>query len=81
LKSWVKQKLLHNFRAAYVDVLSRQQSRFNRRVVDALAELAERDSDPALRAELAELRRRCDELAERVNRVEAGDREPLRAAG
>jgi hypothetical protein len=44
LKHWVKQKLLHNFKTAYVDVLSRQQSAFNRQVVTALAELGDGQS-------------------------------------
>lgn len=41
LKRWVKRKLLGNFKRAYVDVLSRQQSAFNTRVLAALAELTE----------------------------------------
>jgi hypothetical protein len=44
LASWkrrVKQKLLNNFRRAYVDVLSRQQSAFNDQVLLALAQLAD----------------------------------------
>jgi glycosyltransferase involved in cell wall biosynthesis len=44
LASWkrrIKQKLLNNFKHAYVDVLSRQQSAFNRSVLAALHELAE----------------------------------------
>jgi hypothetical protein len=40
-KLQIKSKLLNNFKLAYVDVLSRQQSRFNRAVLDALQELAE----------------------------------------
>jgi glycosyltransferase involved in cell wall biosynthesis len=44
LKRWIKKKLLHNFRTAYVDVLSRQQSAFNRQVVTALAELGDGQS-------------------------------------
>src|SRR5262249_13625927 len=35
-KRWVKQKLLNNFKRAYVDVLSRQQSAFNRQTLAAL---------------------------------------------
>ena len=44
LASWkrrVKRKLLYNFKHAYVDVLSRQQSAFNRAVLAALADLVE----------------------------------------
>ena len=40
-KRWIKQKLLGNFKNAYVDVLSRQQSAFNRQTLTALQELAE----------------------------------------
>jgi hypothetical protein len=40
-KRWIKRKLLGNFKHAYVDVLSRQQSRFNQRVLTALTELAD----------------------------------------
>jgi glycosyltransferase involved in cell wall biosynthesis len=36
LKRWVKQKLLNNFRRAYVDVLARQQTEFNQRVLALL---------------------------------------------
>jgi glycosyltransferase involved in cell wall biosynthesis len=41
LKLRIKRKLLGNFKHAYVDVLSRQQSRFNQRVLAALQELTE----------------------------------------
>lgn len=41
LKRWVKRKILGNFQRAYVDVLSRQQSEFNRQVLNALQELSE----------------------------------------
>jgi hypothetical protein len=40
-KRRVKRKLLNNFKVAYVDVLSRQQSAFNDQVLAALGELAE----------------------------------------
>jgi len=40
-KHWIKRKLLGNFKHAYVDVLSRQQSAFNRKTLSALQELAE----------------------------------------
>lgn len=40
-KRFIKSKLLNNFRRAYVDVLSRQQSAFNAQVLHALQELAE----------------------------------------
>jgi hypothetical protein len=44
LANWkrrIKRKLLNNFKLAYVDVLSRQQSAFNQFVLTALEELAE----------------------------------------
>jgi hypothetical protein len=41
VKAWIKRKLLGNFKHAYVDVLSRQQSAFNERMLLALNELAE----------------------------------------
>jgi len=44
LANWkraAKQKLLHQFRRAYVDVLSRQQSAFNEQLLTALCQLAD----------------------------------------
>jgi hypothetical protein len=40
-KRRVKRKLLHNFKKAYVDVLSRQQSACNRHLLRAVQELTE----------------------------------------
>ncbi|OAI47796.1 hypothetical protein AYO44_08860 [Planctomycetaceae bacterium SCGC AG-212-F19] len=40
-KRFIKSKLLNNFRRAYVDVLSRQQSAFNHQMLRAVQELAE----------------------------------------
>jgi glycosyltransferase involved in cell wall biosynthesis len=40
-KRWLKRKVLGNFKHAYVDVLSRQQSAFNRHMLAAVHELAE----------------------------------------
>src|SRR5262249_40299837 len=40
-KRWLKQKLLNNFKRAYVNVLSRQQSQVNQQLVSAVQELAE----------------------------------------
>ncbi len=40
-KRWVKKKLLYNFKRAYVDVLSRQQSQVNEQLVAAVQQLAE----------------------------------------
>jgi hypothetical protein len=85
LKRWLKQKLLNNFKRAYVDVLSRQQSAFNRHTLTVLQELAEcctlldqhrSDREPpadlvrALRSELAESQRRAAALEERLARLE-----------
>lgn len=41
LKRWLKQKLLHNFRKAYMEPLVRQQTQVNRHLLTALAHLAE----------------------------------------
>ena len=41
LKRKLKRKLLHQFQASYVDVLSRQQSAFNRTILKAVQELSE----------------------------------------
>jgi glycosyltransferase involved in cell wall biosynthesis len=41
MKRWLKQKLLFNFKHGYVDVISRQQSEVNRRLVEAVRQLAE----------------------------------------
>ena len=88
-KRWIKRKLLGNFKHAYVDVLSRQQSGFNRHILAALRELAECSTilDHAcasqargaagldeLSDQLAEIRRRCAALEERLSRLESGDR-------
>jgi glycosyltransferase involved in cell wall biosynthesis len=104
LASWkrrLKRKLLGNFKQAYVDVLSRQQSAFNRQVLTPLQELAECcaildhacSRSPALADDLlkrvptagagdvtallkelldqlAESRRRCAALEERLARLE-----------
>jgi glycosyltransferase involved in cell wall biosynthesis len=40
-KRWIKRKLLGNFKRAYVDVLSRQQSAFNQQLLVGLTELSE----------------------------------------
>jgi glycosyltransferase involved in cell wall biosynthesis len=95
-KRWLKRKLLGNFKHAYVDVLSRQQSAFNRLVLAAVQELAEcctlldqsragennegkRGGEPSvelvavvrnLQQQLAESRRECAALQERLARLE-----------
>jgi len=40
-KAWLKRKILRNFKHAYVDVLSRQQTEFNQLILTALQELTE----------------------------------------
>jgi hypothetical protein len=84
-KRWLKRKVLGNFKRAYVDVLSRQQSAVNQALLTALQELAEccatldhAGRSPAARdlaVALAESRRRCAELEERLARLEAVVRE------
>src|SRR5207253_4890459 len=61
LKRWIKRKLLHNFQTAYVDVLSRQQSAFNRHIINALAELADAQEQlgHALRSEERRVGKEC----------------------
>ncbi len=58
-KRWLKQKLLYNFKRAYVDVLSQQQSEVNEQLVAAVQQLAEccATLDHAVRT----LQRRLDE--------------------
>jgi glycosyltransferase involved in cell wall biosynthesis len=70
-KRWIKSKLLGNFKHAYVDVLSRQQSGFNRAVLVALQELCEGSSllDHA-QAPLADLPRQVAELLQRQVELE-----------
>ena len=80
LKLWIKRKVLHNFQHGYVNVLSRQQSAFNRQVLAALAEFADAQAAleqnarlqggapefESLKTELRDLRRRYRRLARRV---------------
>jgi hypothetical protein len=58
-KRWTKKTLLNNFKRAYVDVLSRQQSRLNQQLVAAVAQLAEccATLDHAVRSQQARLDR------------------------
>jgi glycosyltransferase involved in cell wall biosynthesis len=71
-KRWIKRKLLHNFKHAYVDVLSRQQSQLNRQLVAAAEQLVETCAmlDHAVR----ELQRRLDQCDERENLDDARSR-------
>jgi hypothetical protein len=65
-KRRIKRKLLNNFKIAYVDVLSRQQTAFNQQTLAALRELAEccATLDHAVRG----LQERLARLEERVAR-------------
>ncbi|MCX7701168.1 MAG: hypothetical protein N2039_09845, partial [Gemmataceae bacterium] len=54
LKRWIKRKVLGQFQTAYVDVLARQQSAYNRALVETMRDLAE---------QLAEVKEQLDVLA------------------
>jgi hypothetical protein len=78
LASWkraVKSKLLHQFRASYVDVLSRQQTAMNRVLLSAIHELAEctallgQAAEPPTSAPAEELARTVGHLKEQVRRA------------
>jgi len=79
-KRWLKRKLLGNFKHAYVDVLSRQQSAVNTQVVTALRELTEccATLDHAVRQLQEQLPRRplltaeATENAEKKNEIVVG---------
>jgi glycosyltransferase involved in cell wall biosynthesis len=60
LKRFLKRKLLHNFRKAYVDVLSRQQSEANEALVTALCHLL--DGFSVLSRKVTELEEMRQEL-------------------
>lgn len=63
VKRWAKHKLTHNFRVGYVDVLSRQQTRFNREILQVLENMAAAPAtDSVLAAEIAALRRELEVL-------------------
>lgn len=68
-KAWVKRKLLGNFKHAYVDVLSRQQSAVNRHLLDVLQELVEYCT--TLESMHRQERDRVRALEERLTRLEA----------
>jgi hypothetical protein len=67
-KRWIKKTLLNNFKRAYIDVLSRQQSRLNQQLVAAVAQLAEccATLDHAVRSQQA----RLDQLEARTDNRE-----------
>jgi glycosyltransferase involved in cell wall biosynthesis len=72
-KRWIKRKLLGNFKHAYVDVLSRQQSAVNAQLVAALREVTEcvATLDHAVRL-------LQDELGRRQNRARSRHAAPTR---
>lgn len=69
-KKRIKHKLLHNFRTAYVDVLSRQQSQFNELLLHAMARLTEVSADQAP-ATLGPADASSDRLVRRLRREQA----------
>ncbi|MFO0809866.1 MAG: glycosyltransferase [Gemmataceae bacterium] len=83
LKKWAKRKLLHNFQQAFVNVLSRQQSAFNRRVASAIAELSDGQAATAhmaheaaaLREDVRRLQRQNARLARRLAQLESATEE------
>jgi glycosyltransferase involved in cell wall biosynthesis len=81
VKRWLKQKLLNNFKRAYVDVLSVQQSEVNRRLVESVQQLTEccRALDQTVRAlqEQVTEARQVDEPASRETEQNANAREPV----
>jgi glycosyltransferase involved in cell wall biosynthesis len=69
-KAWIKRKLLGNFKRAYVDVLARQQSQFNQRVLTALNELAESAAVQESLMPPSISRQQVEELTKRVEKLE-----------
>ncbi|HZZ82491.1 MAG TPA: glycosyltransferase [Gemmataceae bacterium] len=67
VKRLIKQKLLNNFKHAYVDVLSRQQSQVNGQVVQMIHQLAE--CCALLDHAIAGLHRRIDGLEAKIEAV------------
>lgn len=60
VKRWLKQKVLSNFRRAYVDVLSRQQSQVNENLVQAVLQLTQHCA--TLEHAVQTMQHRIDEL-------------------
>ncbi|MFN4258360.1 MAG: glycosyltransferase [Gemmataceae bacterium] len=77
-KRWLKHKLLGNFRRAYVDVLSRQQSAFNRQLLSVLTELVEcgatLDHALAVEREAVQANNRSAAMAELARQLEESQR-------
>jgi glycosyltransferase involved in cell wall biosynthesis len=78
-KVWLKQKLLHNFRTAYVDVLAQQQSQVNDMILAILGQLVEvlqahqpmpLAPGPAAARLLRRLWRKQQDLEKRLRRLE-----------
>src|SRR5581483_4635301 len=74
-KRRVKQKLLNNFKQAYVDVLSRQQSQVNGHLILALQQLGE--CWAALDHSVRGLQQRLDRLEAKVDGLTETRRTPL----
>lgn len=72
VKRFVKRKVLHNFKHAYVDVLSRQQSQVNGHLILMIQQLT--DCCAVLNHAVAELHQRIDALESKIETLsEAGD--------
>ena len=85
-KQAIKRKVLHQFQTAYLDVLSRQQTAFNRSVLSAVQELAEcaatlervvmdaappaESAEPDLSAAIGRLNKRVRQAVGRIGELE-----------
>ena len=78
LKHALKQKILNNFKRAYVDVLSRQQTEMNYNVLAAIGQLTE--SCALLDATLRTMQHRVDQIEVRLRRLESAAPEPAAVA-
>lgn len=65
-KKMLKQKLLHNFRKAYVDVAFRQQSTLNRKLIAVMSLMLESVSSQDVAGQQAQLARRLATLEEKL---------------
>lgn len=68
LKAWVKQKVLHNFRKAYMEPLARQQSAVNEGLLTALCRLTEAAAAQAGAAQAARAPAEAGDDAKRLRR-------------
>lgn len=76
-KKWLKRKCLGNFKHAYVDVLSRQQTRVNQKLLAVLQQVVEENARlkhaiETLREDLAQSRDDAEE-ADRIAALRVGD--------